>query len=128
MLGRQSTAPEAIAIIVFAAAASFAQARTATARITGVIVSVQKNGSATLQVAASKGAEARTIHTDSDTSYTKWITHQPWQQDARRTASSLVEGRCVEVQLRGDRTDLAKAVRISDEPAGSVFDPCKSIR
>ena len=58
----------------------------------------------------------------------KWITHQPWQQDNRAKSQSVSVGSCVEVELREDEGRVAKIVRVNADPAGSVFDPCKTMR
>ena len=96
-------------------------------RIIGVIASVERRATPTLQITA-KGSKAREVRTDANTQYVKWITHKPLQQDNRSDVAALVEGRCVEVELRSDDASIAKIVRISDEPSGSSFDPCKTRR
>ena len=97
----------------------------AAGRVVGVIASVNPRAPLTLQL-ASKGAEAATVRTDEHTAFLKWVTHKPWQQSAATDAGALVEGRCVEVELSS--SNVAKTVYVSDEPAGSIFDPCKAHR
>ena len=94
-------------------------------RIVGVIAGVEMQSSPTLQI-TSKGAGGATVRTDDKTAYMKWVTHKPWQGGDRVGANALVQGRCVEVELA--ENNVAKVVRVSDEPAGSVFDPCKGRR
>src|SRR5258708_29936737 len=78
--------------------------------------------------AAAKVERTLNVNTDSRTSYMKWITHRPWQEDTRAEHASLAVGRCVEVKVRSNTSDIAAVVRVSAEPEGSVFDPCKSLR
>lgn len=98
-----------------------------TTHLVGLIASVDRQAAPALRL-VSKNTEARTIRTDTTTKYVKWVTHQPWQQDTRLSSQALVSGRCVDVELRLGNTTVAESVRISDEPAGSVFDPCKGQR
>ena len=95
-----------------------------TTRVVGVLAGVDQQGAPTLAV-TSKG-ETTTVRTDDKTAYMKWVTHKPWQADGRMDTSALVRGRCVEVEMAAN--NVAKIVRVSDEPAGSVFDPCRSRR
>ena len=118
---------QTIAIGLLIAAASAAQLAAAPTRFVGVISQVEQNGVKTIQI-TSRGAETKTVHADEKTAYMKWITHKPWQQDASLDQRALVQGRCISVELRADATDIAKTVHISDEPAGSIFDPCKDRR
>jgi hypothetical protein len=95
-------------------------------KVTGVIARVERQASPTFLITG-KGVESREVRTDDKTQYMKWITHKPWQQDNTADTKALVEGRCVEVELRPG-AGIAKIVRISDEPSGSIFDPCKTRR
>jgi hypothetical protein len=74
-----------------------------------------------------KAAQPLVIHLDEQTEYMKWVTHEPWQQNTRADDEALVAGRCVAIELRqgGGTADL---VRVSAEPAGSLFDPCQAMR
>jgi hypothetical protein len=99
----------------------------AAGKIKGVIASVTEQPTPSMQV-RSKEAGTREVRTDRDTHYTKWLTHKSLGQDTRADRKSLVVGRCVDVELRAGDTGLAKTVRISDEPSGSLFDPCKADR
>jgi hypothetical protein len=101
--------------------------RASAGRVTGVIASVTEQGTPSIQVTSSETG-TREIRTDNHTSYMRWITHQPWQRDIRANSQSLVVGRCVDVELRASDTGAAKVVRVSDEPSGTLFDPCKSSR
>ncbi|HEV3214131.1 MAG TPA: hypothetical protein VGZ27_00325 [Vicinamibacterales bacterium] len=103
-------------------AASFTYA--SAGKVKGVIGSVTEQS---LQV-MSKEAGTKQVRTDNNTSYMKWITHKPLGQDTRLDNKSLLVGRCVDVELRATDAGLAKVVRISDEPAGALFDPCKGDR
>jgi hypothetical protein len=95
-------------------------------RIVGVIADVERASPPTVHI-ASKGAAERAIHTDEHTTYLKWITHKTSEHATTADSESLVAGRCVAVDIPRGGT-LAKTVRISDEPAGSEFDPCKNRR
>ena len=106
---------------VLAGAAQLAAA----SRVVGVIAGVESQPAVTLQI-TSKGAEPSTVRTDDKTAFLKWVTHKPWQGGDRVSASALMQGRCVEVEL--SESGVAKVVYVSDEPAGSVFDPCRSRR
>jgi hypothetical protein len=99
-------------------------AQAGSGRVVGVITSV---AGPSMDLRA-RGSETRQIRTDATTSYMKWITHRPWQQDSTATGGSLVIGRCVDVVVRADDPTTAKVVRVSDEPATSLFDPCKTLR
>jgi hypothetical protein len=96
-------------------------------RVTGVIASVTQQATLSIQVTSSETG-TREIRTDNHTSYMRWITHQPWQREIRANSQSLVVGRCVDVELRAADPGVAKVVRVSDEPSGTLFDPCKSSR
>lgn len=97
------------------------------ARVVGIIAGVEGATAPTIQL-SSKAAGTQTVRTDEKTAYTKWITNKPWGADTRMAATGLVTGRCVEVELRADNSGVAKTVRVSEEPAGSMFDPCKGLR
>ena len=104
-----------------------ASGQAAGGRITGVLASVEGHAAPTLQIAA-QDREEHQVRTDASTEYVKWITHQPWQQDTRVNTAALVAGRCVDVQLRSGDARIASIVRISGEPSGSIYDPCKARR
>jgi hypothetical protein len=106
-------------------AASFTHA--STGNVKGVIASVTEQPTPSLQV-TSKEAGSREVRTDNNTGYMKWLTHKPLGQDTRLDTKSLVVGRCVDVELRGNGASTAKVIRISDEPSGALFDPCKADR
>src|ERR1700730_17051250 len=97
-------------------------------RLSGILVAV---GDSSLQIAVKGEIDVnrmRQVSTDGNTKYMKWVTPQPWQQDTRASREFLVVGRCVEVQLRSEKSDVADLVRVSAEPGTGVFDPCKSLR
>jgi hypothetical protein len=106
-------------------AASFTYA--SAGKVKGVIGSVTEQPTPSLQVMC-KEAGTKQVRTDNNTSYMKWITHKPLGQDTRLDSRSVLVGRCVDVELRDSDAGLAKIVRISDEPAGAFFDPCKGDR
>jgi hypothetical protein len=118
---KQMIAMSMAALLAGAAAPMQAAAK----QVVGVIAGVDVHAPATLQL-TSRGREAATVHTDGNTSFVKWVTHRPWQQNARVTTDSLLQGRCVDVEMSD--SNVAKVVRVSDEPAGSVFDPCRDRR
>jgi len=101
------------------------QMQARTTRIVGVIASVERHETAIVRL-RSHGAEDRTVRTDDKTAYMRWVTHKPWQGGGLTDTSVLVLGRCAEIELGAN--DVAKVVRVSDEPAGSVYDPCLSRR
>jgi hypothetical protein len=111
-------------------------ASAANGRVRGILVAITDN-SLRIAVAGTRAAgrtagssrpAVAAVRIDSHTSYIKWITHRPWQQDTRAGHESLAVGRCVEVKVRSNTSDVADLVRVSAEPDGSVFDPCKSLR
>ena len=94
-------------------------------RVVGVLAGVDTAGM-TLQL-SSRGTATMQIKVDADTAYMKWVTHKPWQSGDRLDTHALVQGRCLEVELKSDG-NVAKVVHINDDAAGSVFDPCRSHR
>ena len=96
-------------------------------RIKGLIASVVEQPATTMQITL-RDADTREVRTDNQTVYMRWITQRPWQQDTRATRQSLVVGRCVDIEVRPNDTSVATLVRISSEPAGALFDPCKTLR
>ena len=95
-------------------------------RIVGVIAGVELQPSTTLHIVASKESAPTTVRTDEKTAFMKWVTHKPWQGNVRVDTSALQQGRCVEVEMSD--SNVAKVVRVSDDPVGSVFDPCSHRR
>ena len=93
-------------------------------RVSGVVTAVSDKS---LQV-TSKAEGTTSVGLDAKTSYVKWITHKPLQEDTRASARMLTVGSCVDVELRANGGSVAKTVRINTEPAGSMFDPCKTMR
>ena len=73
----------------------------------------------------SRGGEAVTVQVNGKTAYMKWATHKPWS-GGRISAAALVQGECVEVSIT--ENNIAKLVYVSDEPACSIFDPCRDRR
>jgi hypothetical protein len=96
-------------------------AQAKTQRIVGVVAGVSNDS---LQVTTKSGA-AESVRLDDKTDYMKWITHRPWGQDSRADRSSLLIGRCVSIEVRSGEPAVAKMVQISNEDAGSIWDPCK---
>jgi len=93
-------------------------------RLSGIVAA---KSTTSLQI-TTKAEGTKTVGIDEKTYYTKWITEKPWQQDTRADASLVTAGSCVEVELRSAGGSIAKAVHVNTEPAGSMFDPCKTIR
>jgi hypothetical protein len=93
-------------------------------RISGVVAA---KGETSLQI-ATKAEGTKSVGLDKQTDYMKWITEKPFGADTRATASMVTAGSCVEVELRDAGGSVAKTVRVNTEPAGSMFDPCKTIR
>jgi hypothetical protein len=116
-----------LGVLAIALLLSTSFAKASAGRVTGVIASVTGQASPSIQVTSGETG-TREIRTNNNTSYMKWITHQPWQRDGGANSRSLVVGRCVDVELRAADTGVAKVVRVSDEPSGSLFDPCRSSR
>jgi hypothetical protein len=96
--------------------------------IVGVIASVERNSPPVLKIVPAKGHEAIEVRTDAKTQYVKWITQREVQRGNHADANMLVAGRCVDVEPWTGSPNSAKVVRISDEPAGTVFDPCRDRR
>ena len=101
---------------------SWADARSA--RMVGAVASVTSNS---LDV-MTKSEGTKSVRLDSGTQYLKWITHKPWQDGQRIDFTSLMVGRCVEVDLRSGDANEAKMVWVSTEPVGSIYDPCHGFR
>jgi hypothetical protein len=93
-------------------------------RVLGVVTAYSDKS---LQV-TSKTEGTTAVGLDEKTDYTTWITHKPLQQNTRASLRTVAVGSCVDVELRANGGSLAKTVRISAEPAGSIFDPCKTMR
>jgi len=91
--------------------------------VVGVLTNVQPGPETTMQV-TSRESEVQSVRADQNTTYMKWILHKPLQADNRATSDSLIVGRCVSIDMRSSSGGVAKTIRISDEPSGSVFDPC----
>jgi hypothetical protein len=102
------------------------QLRADTKRIIGVITKVDRSGMPTLQV-DSKGQETRRIHTDASTLYRKWFDDKRWR-DPMASSANLVEGRCVEIETKSDDPSVARRIRINEDRAGSLYDPCRKRR
>jgi hypothetical protein len=96
-------------------------AQAKTQKIVGVVAGLSGDS---LQV-TTKGEAKQSVQLDSKTEYVKWLTHRPWGADTRADRSSLVTGRCVTVDLREGEPATAKMVRISDEPVGTIWYPCR---
>ena len=95
-------------------------AQAKTQKIVGVVAGVSKDS---IQV-TTKNEATESVALDDKTSYVKWITHRPWGQDTRADRSSLLIGRCVNIEVREGQPTTAKRVQVNDDPAGSIWDPC----
>ncbi|HUK36043.1 MAG TPA: hypothetical protein VLV86_19135 [Vicinamibacterales bacterium] len=93
-------------------------------RITGVVTGVSDRS---LQVTTAN-KEVHVVAIDAETTYAKWITHQPWQQSARLDGRALTAGRCVQVEERSENGHVANVVRINLDTASTIWDPCTSLR
>jgi len=113
-----------VAIVVLAVLTNVSPGRAERRRLTGVIVGIHGEPPSTPTLEIASKLETRTVRTDGDTKYLKWITHHPWQQDTKASVKTLTEGLCVQVELRSG-SSVAKTIRISDEPPGSLHDPCR---
>jgi hypothetical protein len=109
--------------IMLALTVGASAARAVAHRVTGVVTAV---GDESLQI--TNREQTTTVGVDDKTGYMKWITHQPWQQDTRASRQSVAAGSCVDIELRAGDGRVAKLVRINTEPAGSLFDSCKTLR
>ena len=70
----------------------------------------------------------KSVRLDGRTEYMRWVTQKPYQSGGTVGFNALAVGRCVEVNTRSADTDEAKLVWISTEPAGSMADPCHTLR
>jgi hypothetical protein len=93
-------------------------------RVTGLVKAATGTS---LQIMTIREGEA-TVTVDGRTDYMKWITHKPWQQDNSAKRGSVGAGSCVDVQLRSDQGAVAKSVWINADGAGTLYDPCRTIR
>ena len=93
-------------------------------RVSGIVAAKSETS---LQI-TTKAEGTKAVGIDQKTDYMKWITEKPWQADTRANAAMVTAGSCVEVELRSADGSVAKTVRVNTEPAGSMFDPCKTIR
>jgi hypothetical protein len=59
--------------------------------------------------------ESVTLTLDGATTYGKWITQKPWQEDTRLNASSLAVGRLVAVHVRKDNGNVADWVQVATD-------------
>jgi len=62
-----------------------------------------------------RASEIVTFSLDSHTTYTKWITQKPLQEDTRLTSSALAVGRLVTVQRAKDNGSVAAWVQIATD-------------
>jgi hypothetical protein len=114
------------ALLAFMVAATPTHAGAAVKKLVGVIQSVEKGETTTVHVGA-KGAETRAVRADANTIYRKWFDDKRYR-DSSSDASKLVEGKCVEVEMRTDDPTTAKQIRISEYGAGSLYDQCRGRR
>jgi hypothetical protein len=95
---------------------------------TGTLVGIVSNVSDKAVQITLREKRTETITVDDKTAYVKWISHKPWQQSDRAGSSALALGRCVNVDLRPDGTNVAKVIWVNTDGAGTVWDPCREIR
>jgi len=67
----------------------------------------------------------RSFHTTRRTKYVKWIIHQPWQESPVADRRALAVGGCVSISTRSVDGDVADLIRVSSEPRGTIWDPCR---
>jgi hypothetical protein len=126
-MSRSTATIVAVAMLIGTSAASVIAGPGMKRNIVGVIASVERHSPPVLQI-TTKGHSVQEVRTDEKTQYVKWMTHKEGPQNLRADADTLVAGQCVDVEPRTGDPRSAKIVRISDEPAGSTFDPCKDRR
>ena len=105
-----------IALIVFGSAATVESAS-----LVGTLTAV-KEGS--VQVRTTRERESSFL-TTRRTQYVKWIIHQPWQESPVADRRLLTVGRCVSISTRSAEADVADLIRVSSEPRGTIWDPCR---
>jgi hypothetical protein len=115
----------AVAVLVGALAVGATGATSAAgAHVAGLVT--RADGTALQILTTSR--ETTTVTLDEHTSYLKWITHKPRQQDNRASARSVTAASCVDVELRERGGRVAKIVRINTDGAGTIDDPCRALR
>lgn len=112
-----------LGVAALVAAVGVSSAAALNSRTTGVLTGV--SGSS-LQI-TTKGRESVTFKVDEKTAYQKWTTHQPWQSSGLGTRA-MATGRCVSVEQRPDSSGVAGVVWVNEDSAGTIWDPCKSLR
>ena len=110
-----------LVIISCALFAFVLSAQAKTQRIVGVVAAVTGDS---LQV-TTKGGTTESVRLDDKTGYMKWLTHRPFGADTRADRAALWTGRCVTIEMRSGEPATAKLVRISDEPVGTIWYPCR---
>ena len=76
--------------------------------IAGVVTNV---GPGTIEVKTDTG-ETRSVTTDTETEYMKWILQKPWGQDPRADADFLKVGKRVQIELVEQYASVARTVWI----------------
>jgi len=76
--------------------------------IVGVVTNV---GPGTIDVTTDTG-ETRSVTTDTETVYMKWILQKPWGQDPRADADFLKVGKRVHIELVEQNASVARTVWI----------------
>src|SRR5471030_2558364 len=102
---------------VVAVVAATAPAGAEAKRVVGLVIAVGDNS---LQI-KTKTERTEIVKRDDRTEYVKWITHQPWQQDARASSRSVDVGSCVDIGVRSDNADVARIVRVNADGAGTFW-------
>jgi hypothetical protein len=108
-----------IALIVLGSAAT---AESAT--LVGTPTAVNEGS---VQVSRAQERE-RTLRTTRRTKYVKWIIHQPWQESPAGGERLLAVGRCVSISARSADAEVADLIRVSSEPRGTIWNPCRRSR
>ncbi len=112
----RSTVLARIALVVFGSAAT---AESAT--LVGTLTAVNEGS---VEVRTTQERE-RSFRTTRRTRYVKWIIHQPWQERAVADRRLLDVGECVSISARSADSEVADLIRVSSEPRGTIWDPCR---
>ena len=113
--------------VVFVGLALLAIGPSVGARSTRMVGAVTSVTPSSLNV-LTQSEGTKSVRLDARTEYLKWVTQKPWQSGGTVGFNALAVGRCVEVNLRSADTEEAKLVWISNEPTGSIADPCRTFR
>jgi hypothetical protein len=91
------------------------------ATLVGTLTSVNEGS---VQV-TTRHEKERLFITTRRTQYVKWIIHQPWQETAVPDRRLLAVRRCVSITASSEDSEVADLIRVSSEPRGTIWDPCR---